>query len=46
MSYNKSADDYTEQYINPGVGINKNYMFHNFKFHVCLQWSSYIQIVV
>ena len=23
-------------YIYSGVGINKNYIFHNFKFHVCL----------
>ena len=30
---------YTDQYINSGVGINKNYIFHNFKFHVSL-WSS------
>ena len=22
-----------------GVGINKNYIFHNFKFHVCLRSS-------
>ena len=27
---------YTDQYINSGVGINKNYIFHNFKFHVSL----------
>ena len=26
-------------YIYSGVGINKNYMFHNFKFHVCLRSS-------
>ena len=24
---------------NSGVGINKNYIFHNFKFHVCLRSS-------
>ena len=42
MSYYKSAwwlYTYTEQFINSGVGINKNYKFHNFKFHVYL-WSS------
>ena len=42
MSYSKSAwwlYTYTEQFINSGVGINKNYKFHNFKFHVYL-WSS------
>ena len=33
----KVVDDYTEQYINSGVGINKSYIFHNFKFRVCLQ---------
>ena len=22
--------------INSGIGINKNYIFHNFKFHICL----------
>ena len=25
--------------IYSGVGINKNYIFHNFKFHVCLRSS-------
>ena len=25
--------------INSGVGVNKNYIFHKFKFHVCLQSS-------
>ena len=24
-----------EDVIYSGVGINKNYIFHNFKFHVC-----------
>ena len=31
--------DYTEQYINSGVGINKNYIFQNFKFYLCLRLS-------
>ena len=26
-------------YIYSCVGINKNYVFHNFKFHVCLRSS-------
>ena len=26
-------------YIHSGVGINKNYIFHNFKFQVCLRSS-------
>ena len=26
-------------FIYSGVGINKNYTFHNFKFHVCLRSS-------
>ena len=26
-------------YIHSGVEINKNYVFHNFKFHVCLRSS-------
>ena len=26
-------------YINSGVGENKNYMIHNFKFHVCFRSS-------
>ena len=33
-------DDYTEQHLNSGVGINKYYIFHNFEFHVCLLSSS------
>ena len=27
----------SKQYIYAGVGIDKNYIFHNFIFHVCLQ---------
>ena len=32
-------NDSTEQYINSGLQMNKNYIFHYFKFHVCLQSS-------
>ena len=37
MSYNESAQ--SEQYIYSGVEINKKYILHNFKFHICLRSS-------
>ena len=37
MSYIESAQRLNrEVFIHSGVGINKNYIFYNFKFHICL----------
>ena len=39
ISYNEIAQRLNRAIIYSGVGINKNYIFHNFKFHVCLRSS-------
>ena len=40
MSYIESAQRLNrEVFIHSGVGINKNYIFYNFKFHICLRSS-------
>ena len=39
ISYSEIAQRLNRAISYSGVGINKNYIFHNFKFYVCLRSS-------
>ena len=37
-------DDYTEEYINSGVGINKNYIYQVSHMFTIIRWIKMLQI--